>query len=150
MGVVISSSPTTLYILCSNSVCCLAISGMIESQCHLLSVFVRLPPMVLCVLSLLSYHVHIHPLFNGRCGSRVSSDWEDHPVCICILCLVSSRCQCHLLCLMRVIAQRRAVVRNIYTVSVFIVFMTASTIFLSAGSRHVFPEEIFLSMDVDR
>ena len=44
----------------------------------------------------------------------------------------------------------RAVIRNniiIYTVSVLIVFMAASIIFLSAGSRRVFPVEIFLSRD---
>ena len=36
----------------------------------------------------------------------------------------------------------------IYTVSVLIASMAASIIFLSAGTRRVFPVEIFLSRDV--
>ena len=33
---------------------------------------VPLPPMVLCVLLLLPYHVHLHTLFYGKCDSLVS------------------------------------------------------------------------------
>ena len=45
----------------------------------------------------------------------------------------------------------RAVIRKnsiIYTVSVLIASMAASIIFLSAGTRRVFPVEIFLNRDV--
>ena len=45
---------------------------------------------------------------------------------------------------------KRAVITNyiMYTVSVFIASMAASIIFLSVGTRRVFPAEIFLNRDV--
>ena len=34
---------------------------------------------------MLAYHVHLHPLCYNRCDSLVSLNYEDHPVCVCIL-----------------------------------------------------------------
>ena len=61
-GVVIYRSPSTLYILCSSSGLLLGhIQVDTESLCLLLSVFVPLPPMVLCVIIvMLPYPVHLY------------------------------------------------------------------------------------------
>ena len=93
--VVISSYPSILYIICSNS-------GLLLSEIRIDRVSV---PSSKCSCSASSYGIVcfiivtipcLSPLFYGRCGIRVSSNLEDYPVCVCILCLESSRCQGHL------------------------------------------------------
>ena len=73
-GVVISSFPSTLYILFSRS-------GLLLSHIRVNRVLLPSPKCICAAssddiecLSLLPYHVHLHPLFYGRCGIRVSSD----------------------------------------------------------------------------
>ena len=65
--------------------------------------------------------------------------------------LVVAVVMCFLHCLKSIDGTIRAVIRNssiIYTVSLLIAYMAVSIIFLSAGTRRVFPSEIFHSRDV--
>ena len=59
--------------------------------------------------------------------------------------------QLSLLCLKSVVGPDNAFIRDniiTYTVSVLIAHMASYIIFLSAGTRRVFPVEVFLSRDV--